>query len=156
MKKIKWFVPAALLLLTIPGCKRGPAPREVASKFLQAVLNSNYQEAKKYATKDSESLLTALASLTGALPAAERAKIRNSKISIRDVAINGDLATVTYINSGEDRSETLNLKKEKGQWRVAFTKDYVLPQLDTNRNDSATNSIIRDTNLKSASGEPAR
>ncbi len=138
------------------GCQSGPGPREVATNFLQAVLNSNYTQAKKYATRDSESLLNALASLTGALPPAERDKIKNSRITIRDVQVKGDLATVTYVNSAEDKSETLNLKKEDGQWKVAFTKDYVLPELDSENGDSTNNILLQDTSSKPGKQDSSR
>ncbi|HUX84067.1 MAG TPA: hypothetical protein VMV20_02455 [Chitinophagaceae bacterium] len=151
------FIPLAYLpALFWSGCQSGPGPKEVATNFLQAVLKSNYTQAKQYATKDSEPLLNALASLTGSLPSAERDKIEHSRITIRDVQMKGDLAMVTYVNSAEDKSETLNLKKENGQWKVAFTKDYVLPELDSDTGDSATNIMLQDTTLKPGNQDSSR
>lgn len=158
MRKLLWiFFAANLLFSPLTGCHFGPDPKEVASRFLQAVLNSNYEEAEKYATKDSETLLTALASLTGSLPPSEREKIRNSKIDIRNVQVNGDQATVTYVNSSENKAETLNLKKESGQWKVAFTKDYVMPNLNNNMPDSSTgNIILQDTTMDQVKPDSAK
>ncbi|HVB04563.1 MAG TPA: hypothetical protein VNE41_12690 [Chitinophagaceae bacterium] len=150
---------ASVFLFTVlcTDCHSGPDPSQVASRFLKAILQSNYGEAKKYATPESASMLTALASLTSALPTGEQDKIHHSTISIQQVQVQGNMARVTYLNSTETKPETLHLTKVDGQWKVAFTKDYIMPRLEGPGADSLSgNMILPDTLLPQVQQDTSR
>lgn len=124
------FVPLALASLFLWGCKHNPGPGEVTKSFLNAVQEANYTEAKKYATEDSKAMLDALSAFQKMLPESSQEKFRNEKIIIKNVKIKDSLAVVTYTGDIDTTSKTLKLKKEKGNWKVAFTKETILPELN--------------------------
>ena len=125
-----------LALQLIPGCRQGgPDPGEVTLKFLNAIQQSNYTEAKKYATEDSKAMLDALAAFQQMLPEASRQKFKNGKIAIADIEKNDSLAVVTYRSDQDSTRKTLKLKKQQGRWKVAFTKETVLPDLNKPLNE---------------------
>lgn len=135
--KVLWTV-SFFLILAFAGCKQRPGPKEVSLKFLTAIQHANYIEAKKYATEDSKAMLDALSSFQKMLPEASREKIKNEKFEIRDVKETDSLAVVTYASNTDSVGKTLKLKLENGAWRVAFTKETILPELNKplNENDS--------------------
>lgn len=110
------------------GCKtQKTGPKEITMKFLHAIQQSNYDKAKKYATADSKSMLDALAAFQKMLPEDSREKFETSKITITQIKNNDSLTVVTYKSDQDTTLKTLNLKNRKGTWRVAFTKETVLP-----------------------------
>jgi hypothetical protein len=123
------FVPLALVSLFLWGCKHNPGPDEVTKKFLHAIQEANYTEAKKYATEDSKAMLDALSAFQKMLPESSQEKFRNEKIIIEDVKIKDSLAVVTYAGDIDTTRKTLKLKKENDNWKVAFTKETILPEL---------------------------
>lgn len=138
------IVTLTLVLQLIPGCKEaGPDPGEVTLKFLSAVQQSNYKEAKKYATEDSKAMLDALAAFQQMLPEASRQKFKNGKIAIAHIEKNDSMAVVTYRSDQDSTRKTLKLKKQQGKWKVAFTKETVLP--DLNKPLNAQDSTILET-----------
>lgn len=148
MQKLTLSLAALIsILLTMTGCKNSD-PRDTAIKFLTAVQTMNYDEAKKYATDDSKSMLDALSSFQKMMPASAREKYKNEKFAIKNVQQQGDEATVTYNNtdsSGPDK--TLKLKKVNGEWKVAFTKDAMFPDMNGPASgiDSTDNALPADT-----------
>lgn len=139
MKRLLFLVlPSLFLLATLPGCTHRPGPREVSLKFLTAIQKANYAEAKQYATNDSKAMLDALSSFQKMLPKSSQEKIRNEKFDIRNVRVVDSFAVVTYSSDMDTTGKLLKLKKEHGKWKVAFTKETILPELNKplNENDS--------------------
>ncbi len=132
MKHFRYFMVALVLVTQLfSGCKdKGPDPGEVTLKFLNAIQHSNYEEAKKYATKDSKAMLDALAAFQRMLPEASKEKFKNGKITITHIEKKDTLAVVTYESDQDTTSKTLKLKKQGGKWKVAFTKETVLPDIN--------------------------
>lgn len=125
-----------LVFLFLWGCKHNPGPDEVTKKFLSAVQEANYTEAKKYATEDSKAMLEALSAFQKMLPESSQEKFRNENIIIKKVEIKDTLAVVTYAGDKDTTNKILKLKKENGEWKVAFTKETVLPELNKPLDDS--------------------
>jgi hypothetical protein len=139
MKRLLFLVlPSLFLVVTLPGCKQRPGPKEVSLKFLTAIQKANYAEAKQYATNDSKAMLDALSSFQKMLPKSSQEKIRNEKFDIRGVRVVDSFALVTYSSDMDTTGKLLKLKKEHGKWKVAFTKETILPELNKplNENDS--------------------
>lgn len=159
MKKIILSVAAfTLTILTLPGCKSSD-PKETAIKFLSAIQTMNYDEAKKYATDDSKSMLDALSSFQKMMPASAREKYKNEKFEIKQVQEQGDEATVTYNSadsSGPDK--TLKMKKVNGQWKVAFTKEAMFPDMNSQSTitDSSGNVLPEDSTLVPADSSSSK
>jgi Domain of unknown function (DUF4878) len=123
-KSIAYISTLFATLIFLSGCN--PGPKTVAQHFMNAVVKTNFEEAKKYATKDSQDMINLLANISNTVPQAKE-KIRSAKVSVKDVQINGDKATVTFYNKEENKEQTLNLVKEDGQWKVSLNIENYLP-----------------------------
>jgi|GEM_PF-3073840 hypothetical protein len=137
----------ALLAWGFTGCKQHAGPKEVSLKFLTAIQKANYAEARNYATDDSKAMLDALSSFQKMLPESSREKIKNEKFEIRDVEKKDSLAVVTYSSDMDTTAKTLRLKKEHREWKVAFTKETILPELNKPLNEGDSSLISPDSSL---------
>ncbi|TAM98121.1 MAG: DUF4878 domain-containing protein [Chitinophagaceae bacterium] len=148
MNRFLRFLMSFLLIGVIfTGCKKAPGPDQIAMKFLTAVQQSDYAEAKNYATNDSKAMLDALSSFQKMLPASSQEKIKNEKFNIKNVAIKDSFAIVTYDSNMDATGKILKLKKENGQWKVAFTKETILPELNKPLNESDSTLMTPDSTL---------
>lgn len=148
MKRLSVFlVTLVLFQLTYSGCKRHSDPKEISIKFLTAIQRANYTEAKNYATDDSKAMLDALASFQKMLPEASQEKIKNEKFVIRDVQESDSFAVVTYASDMDTTGKILRLKKEHDTWKVAFTKETILPELNKPLNENDSTLMMPDSSL---------
>lgn len=148
MKRLS-FLPVSLLLfaLTLAGCKSQSDPKDISIKFLTAIQQANYTEAKNYATDDSKAMLDALSSFQKMLPESSQEKIKNEKFVIRDVKVTDSFAVVTYASDIDTVGKILKLKKEHDQWKVAFTKETILPELNKPLNEGDSTLMPADSSL---------
>ena len=113
MKRLFLF---ACLLYTIPGCNTfSGSPKESLNKFITAMTKSDYEEAKKYATDDSQSFLNMIEnSGKGAQ------NIYSDKtFDITNVEINGSEAKVE-VKFSSSTPAYFRLTNEHGAWKVHF------------------------------------
>ena len=110
---------AALLAFFI-ACGGNDTPKSVAENFLKAMNKMDYETAKKYGTADTGKLLEMISGFAKMMP--DSAK-QEKNFEIKDEKVEGDKATVTYAESGEEGIQTLNLVKVDGKWKVAMSKD---------------------------------
>lgn len=118
---------ASGLALSISSCKKKPEPQEVALEFMHAIQESNFERAKEYATKESQSVILLYSIFDGKRNENEREKIKNAKLKVVNHDEEGDKATVTILNSSVSSQETLHLVKEDGQWKISLTLESILP-----------------------------
>lgn len=118
------FVLMALTLFAV-ACGGGKAsPSDVAEKFLNALNDLNFEEAKKYATDESASMLDMMAGLMN-MGGEDMEKPEPKAINITGEEVDGDNATVTYTtkdDEGNDVEESIDLTKVEGEWKVKFDK----------------------------------
>jgi hypothetical protein len=115
MKKTLIFSAVALLAVVVLwACGGASGPKAVGESFLNAMAKGDIEGAKKYATKEAQSSLDMMAGT------AEAKKANPDKIEIGEVKEEGDKATLSYKENGVDKS--LNLVKEDGAWKAAWTK----------------------------------
>ncbi|HUS01966.1 MAG TPA: hypothetical protein VMY77_09575 [Chitinophagaceae bacterium] len=113
-----------LLVLGVTGCKNNNNtgdPRAVLMSFMDALGKKDIENAKKYATKDSEGMLGMIQfGMTMAPDSTTDKMYDKSNIEFGNAKIDGDKATVPVIikNSGDTLNFSLN--KESGSWKVAF------------------------------------
>ena len=116
-----------LMIIGIAGCKSvggGGDPRTVLISFFEALEKKDIVTARKYATKESESMLNMIETAMKMAPDSIKQKDYNVKnMEFGDPAINGDQATVP-VKDKKSGNEATNfiLKKEDGNWKVAFDK----------------------------------
>jgi len=85
-------------------------------------------EAAKYATKDSKGMLDMMKmgmSFAQVNQDSIKKEMAKQKIDFSDAVINGEEATVSVTVDGKDKTDC-KLKKEEGQWKVAFDKDTLM------------------------------
>lgn len=101
-------------------CGGGSNPEAVAEKFLVAIEDGNYDEAKKHCTESTGQIIDQLASMTAMQ--GDSAKKEPKKIEIVSSEISGDTsAVVKYKADGEEKS--IDLVKVEDEWKVDMKKE---------------------------------
>lgn len=122
MKKILILMPAVLFL--IAGCNSGGTtgnPKEVLSSFFTALSKKDVESAKKYVTADSQGMLSMMQMSIKNMEAPNGTDQFNpDKITIGDATIDGEEAQVPVTEKSSGEAVNFILKKEKGDWKVAF------------------------------------
>lgn len=127
MKKIL-VVAIAICFIVLSGCKSAGKgdPKEVLHNFLTALSQKDFTKAKTYATQDSDGMISmmemGMQSMQNNNGENHEDKmmelVKNMKIG--SAVIDGNNATVPVMDSKSNESTDFLLKKEKGNWKVAF------------------------------------
>lgn len=131
MKKIVFSICAGLMLVIV-ACNSGPSssdPKATLASFFKALSQKDLKGARKYATKESESMFSMMEM---GLQMAEKMKTKETdedlkkfdetNMQIGEAKIDGDKATVPVTSKKDGESTNFVLKKEDGAWKVAFDK----------------------------------
>lgn len=124
--------------LLIAGCQKQTKPDEVALDFMHAIQQSNFEQAKEFATKESHPVIMLYSVFDGRRTADEREKIKHAEIKVLDTQEHGDKATVTILNSSAKQEERLQLVKESGQWKISLTFESIIPNFPSQGIDSSS------------------
>lgn len=123
MKKIFVIIIAAFVVI-LPGCKSGSGanPKEVLNHFFEALAKRDVNEAKKYATKDSEGMLSMMQMGMQNMNNDHADKMMEmiNNMQMGNATITGDKATVPVKDKKSGETTDFLLKKESGDWKVAF------------------------------------
>lgn len=123
MKRI--FLISTVFLAFITTSCSVDSPKSVAEKFLTAMENQDFEEAKKYSDESMKQLLNVL----NEMPKDDNKKTENPKIKVTKVEKEGDKAKVFYMvegggeTEGENKEQSIDLKKIDGKWKVSFNKE---------------------------------
>jgi hypothetical protein len=82
----------------------------------------NFDEAMKVSTNDTKNLLSSLKALTDQINDSAKKEMKKVKVDVKDVKINGDVATATYTTSDNPHEQTLTMVKQSDKWLVQFSK----------------------------------
>lgn len=123
MKKISILLATFLVLMT--GCNSfnsGDDPQHVLTAFFKAISKKDVKEAKKYVTEDSQGMISLMEMSMGSVQDSSEnmEQFNPDKINIGTPNINGEEATVPVTEKASGETVNFFLKKEKGQWKVAF------------------------------------
>lgn len=129
---------ALITTILLGSCKKRASPEEVALAFMHAIQDSNYDQARDYATKESQQVLQIYAIFDGRRSGTEREKIKNARIEVVNIEENGDKAEVTILNSSAHQKEVLQMVKENGQWKISLTFDSIIPNYTPQAGGSST------------------
>lgn len=109
------------------GCQSGSSgnPKEVLSEFFKALSKKDVDQAKKYATKDSDGMLSMMEEglkMSSNMPNDHADKMFEmmQNVEMAEPVINGDQATINVKDKKSGESTDFLLKKEDGSWKVAF------------------------------------
>ena len=124
MKKIFTLLSLVMLSVLMPSCTGSAIsgnPNDTLQTFFELLSKKDVEGAGKYATADSKSLLSLLATAFKLDSGAEKTKQFDKKnMELGKAVINGDLATVPVKDIASGESVDFTLKKEDGAWKVAF------------------------------------
>ena len=150
MKKIIVLAVTAFAII-LTGCKsagRGD-PQTVLHNFLTALSQKDFAKAKTLATQDSDGMISmmemGMQSMQNMNQGGHADKMMEmiNNMKMGSAVIDGDKATVPVIDSKTNESTDFLLKKEKGDWKVAFDmstlmemankkmKEHGMPGMDT-------------------------
>lgn len=116
----------AFSALTISSCNNGgnTEPKAVLISFFEAISKKDIAAARKLATADSKQMLDLIEmGMKMNLDSGENKfddHFSNEKVEYGETIIEGDKATVAVKEKTNDEIVNFVLKKENGQWKVAF------------------------------------
>lgn len=109
------------------GCKNNNDPKEVLSQFFDALNKKDIIKAKSLATESSQQMLDLMTSDLTNDKNKEAGKYSKDNLILSNVVINGETASVDVKDKSENNGTiTFLLKKEKGNWKVAFDKETII------------------------------
>lgn len=126
MKKIVAIVVTAFVII-LSGCQSAGSgsPKDVLHDFFTALSKKDFDGAKKYATKDSDGMISMMEmgmknmqQMSNGHSDKMLDMINNMKMG--DAVITGDSATITVTDKKSSEATDFLLKKEDGNWKVAF------------------------------------
>ncbi len=119
---------ATVSLIILSGCKSAGKgnPKDVLHSFLTALSQKDFKKAKTLATQDSDGMISMMEMGMQSMQNQDNGghtdkmmeMIDNMKMG--DAVIDGDKATVSVTDSKSNESTDFLLKKENGDWKVAF------------------------------------
>lgn len=123
MRKKSQKIFGLLLITVMIACNiNNGDPKSVAKHFFEAVKATNFEEAQKYATKDSKMALQ-LAQMAVNFSASNKdtilAQLDKHNIEYGEPVITGNDATIGITLDKKDKIN-FNMKKEDGIWKMAF------------------------------------
>ena len=139
----KMFFTALLLSQAIFfSCNTGASgdPKAVLSQFFDALKKKDIIAAKKLATEDSKQLLDLME--TGMKMDTDPKgddKFDKTKMEFGETKIDGDKATVAVKETSSGETMHFSLKKEKGDWKVAFDKATMMGNAMEKMNEKGIN-----------------
>lgn len=127
MKKIT-VLAISVFLVVLSGCKSSGKgdPKQVLHSFLTALSNKDFSKAKTLATKDSDRMLSMMEMGMQQMQNmnqgghADKMMEMLGNMKMGDANVKGDQATVTVTDTKSNESTDFLLKKEDGDWKVAF------------------------------------
>lgn len=104
-------------------CKSGSGdPKMVLSSFIEALAKKDITAARKFATTDSKTMLDMMEMGMKNEKSTDSKKYDMTNMEFGDAKIEGDRATVPVKDKKSGESINYALKKENGDWKVAFDK----------------------------------
>ncbi|NDC41383.1 MAG: DUF4878 domain-containing protein [Chitinophagia bacterium] len=126
--KTKQVVIALAALLLLNSCSKN-TPKEVAQEWLTDFYHMNFEDAKKYSTEETRTMLNTIESFSAQLDDTIKQNAKKVTISIKGVREEGDKAFVTFAASNDPTAVEAPLKliKQNDKWLVQFTKSDFKP-----------------------------
>jgi len=158
MKKILFIAFIATTTLFF-SCKSGGGdPKAVIGQFFEALSKKDMTAARKLATADSKQMLDMMEMGMKSEKDNDSEKYDATKMEFGEAKIDGDKATVPVKDKASGETMNYTLKKEGGDWKVAFDKSSIMSmgmdkmkEEGVNIGDSLTNALdqIKSTDLDS-------
>lgn len=151
MKKIIISAATASLLI-LGGCKSGGGdPKTVLMNFFDALEKKDFTAVKKYTTKDSEGMISLMQMGMENMGDKSNGMINYQKenMELEAAVIDGDRATIPVKDKKTGEITDFVLKKESGDWKVAFDKSSLMEMAGKKMKEHG----FGEMNIDSISGE---
>ncbi len=127
MKKIILSLATAVIFI-LSGCSSGGGdPKAVLTNFFDALAKKDFATVKKYSTKDSEGMLGMVQmGMQNVKDTSQTMMYKKENVEIGDAVISGDKATIPVKDKKSGETTDFTLKKESGEWKVAFDKSTLM------------------------------
>lgn len=126
MKKSLLVVILGLVVLALVSCNSDKSKiKTVITSFFTALNHKDPQSAKLYATKESGDFLNLIHQQILQTNNSDTTQNMNEKILVTDIKVNGDIATASVRSESQKTPLTVTVKKENGEWKVAFDKSSI-------------------------------
>ncbi len=129
MKKIIVSVVTASILI-VAGCNSGGGgdPKVALINFFDALAKKDFTAVKKYTTKDSEGMMNMIQMGMQNMgdKSNEMINYQKENLELGTAVIDGDKATVPVKDKKSGETTDFTLKKESGDWKVAFDKSTLM------------------------------
>ena len=148
MKKIFVFA-LTIAVIVFSGCKSAGKgdPKEVLHSFLTALSQKNFAKAKTLATQDSDGMISmmemGMQSMQNENQGGHADKMMEliNNMKMGSPVIEGDKATVPVTDSKSNESTDFLLKKEKGDWKVAFDMSTLMEMANKKMREHGMNGL---------------
>jgi len=148
MKRIFVFA-LTIAVIVFSGCKSAGKgdPKEVLHNFLTALSQKDFAKAKTLATQDSDGMISmmemGMQSMQNANQGGHADKMMEmiNNMKMGSPVINGDQATVPVTDSKSNESTDFLLKKEKGDWKVAFDMSTLMEMANKKMKEHGMNGL---------------
>ncbi len=115
-----WIFLFMISIMIVAGCKSANSPGKVAERFLNAFNERKYDEARKYASPDTDKLVDLMENLSKMSTSVD--SIQHKRVEVTEEKIEGDTAFVTFREVGSEETDQIKLIKSEGKWLVHITK----------------------------------
>ncbi len=147
-KIIAAFLTVSIIIFS--GCKTGDTgdPKEVLLKFFDAITKKDIEEAKKYATKDSEGMMGLVQMGMQSMGDKQNDMLHYEKenTDIGAAIIDGDKAIVPVKDKKSGEITDFTLRKESGVWKVAFDKSTLMEMAQKKMKEHGMGNMQKDMN----------
>ena len=149
---MKKFIISAIAasLLILAGCKSGGGgdPKIALMNFFDALAKKDFTALKKCTTKDSEGMMSMIQMGMQNMGDKENqmAKYEKENIELGTAVIDGDKATVPVTDKKSGEITDFTLKRESGDWKVAFDKSTLMEMAQKKMKEHGFNGMHNSTN----------
>jgi hypothetical protein len=157
MKKIGFFFFFSIALFLF-SCQSNSVsnPKDVLNLFFEALAKKDVNEAKKYVTKDSEGMMGMVEmGMKNVSDSSNQMMYNKENIIMGEPVIEGDRATIPVTEKRSNEETDFVLKKENGEWKVAFDKSTLMEMAQKKMKEHGMNPGETGNHLDSATLDSA-
>jgi len=162
MKKIISGFFLFAIALTVFSCKNGVSPSSVAEQFAKAMITQDFATAKKYVLSQNAAMFDQMSAMAKEMPMPDSikniidkatVKASNEKISDSTATVDITFTLPQAIDGKKEDKQTVNLKKEKGEWKVDLGMPDTMPEDNMQSSQTPTDSALAPLPTKPDSAE---
>lgn len=162
MKKTLFGFLMFAVTLMMFSCKNSSSPSAVAENFAKAMIRQDFVTAKQYVLSQNAAMFDQMSSMAKEMPMPDSIKniIDKATVKASNEKITDSTATVDItftlpqaIDGKKEDKQTVNLKKEKGAWKVDLGMPDMMPEDNMQSSQTPADSALAPLPTKPDSAE---